>query len=70
MYYSYDRCVSYREGNINKPLIQCEYMHAMGNSEGGFMEYWDLVRKYPKFQGGFIWDFVDQSIRMKDKNGT
>jgi beta-galactosidase len=70
MYYSYDRCVSYSEGNINKPLIQCEYMHAMGNSEGGFKEYWDLVRKYPKFQGGFIWDFVDQSIRMKDKNGT
>jgi beta-galactosidase len=70
MYYPYDRCVTYSEGNINKPLIQCEYMHAMGNSEGGFKEYWDLVRKYPKYQGGFIWDFVDQSIRMKDKNGT
>lgn len=70
MYYTYERCVSYSEGTINKPLIQCEYMHAMGNSEGGFKEYWDLVRKYPKFQGGFIWDFVDQSIRMKDKNGT
>ncbi len=70
MYYPYERCVSYSEGNINKPLIQCEYMHAMGNSEGGFKEYWDLVRKYPKFQGGFIWDFVDQSIRMKDENGT
>jgi beta-galactosidase len=70
MYYPYDRCVTYSEGDINKPLIQCEYMHAMGNSEGGFKEYWDLVRKYPKFQGGFIWDFVDQSIRMKDVNGT
>ena len=52
-----------------KPLIQCEYAHAMGNSEGGFREYWDLVRKYPKYQGGFIWDFVDQSIRWKGKNG-
>jgi beta-galactosidase len=37
----------------------------MGNSGGGFKEYWDLVRKYPKFQGGFIWDFVDQGIRDK-----
>lgn len=70
MYYPYDRCVTYSEGPVDKPLIQCEYMHAMGNSEGGFKEYWDLVRKYPKFQGGFIWDFVDQSIRMKDKNGV
>ena len=45
-----------------KPLIQCEYSHAMGNSCGGFKEYWDLIRKYPKFQGGFIWDFVDQAL--------
>ncbi len=52
-----------------KPLIQCEYAHAMGNSEGGFREYWDLIRKYPKYQGGFIWDFVDQSIRWKGKDG-
>jgi beta-galactosidase len=42
----------------------------MGNSSGGFKEYWDLVRKYPKFQGGFIWDFVDQGLRAKDKNGV
>ncbi|MBR4228265.1 MAG: DUF4981 domain-containing protein [Bacteroidales bacterium] len=52
-----------------KPLIQCEYAHAMGNSEGGFKEYWDLIRKYPKYQGGFIWDFVDQSIRWTGKDG-
>lgn len=52
-----------------KPLIQCEYSHAMGNSCGGFKEYWDLVRKYPKFQGGFIWDFVDQSLHGTGKNG-
>ncbi|MCQ2221797.1 MAG: DUF4981 domain-containing protein, partial [Prevotella sp.] len=49
-----------------KPLIQCEYNHAMGNSSGGFKEYWDLVRQYPKFQGGFIWDFVDQALKGKD----
>ena len=48
-----------------KPLIQCEYGHAMGNSEGGFKEYWDLYRSLPKLQGGFVWDFVDQSIRWK-----
>ena len=45
-----------------KPLIQCEYNHTMGNSSGGLKEYWDLIRKYPKYQGGFIWDFVDQAL--------
>ena len=50
-----------------KPLIQCEYNHAMGNSGGGLKEYWDLVRKYPKFQGGFVWDFVDQALRDKKR---
>jgi beta-galactosidase len=70
MYYGYDNCIRYCEGDIKKPLIQCEYVHAMGNSEGGIKEYWDLVRKYPKYQGGFIWDFVDQSLRKFDKNGV
>lgn len=70
MYYDYRGCESYcQDSTKNKPLIQCEYAHAMGNSEGGFMEYWNLVRKYPKYQGGFIWDFVDQSIRWKGKKG-
>ncbi len=70
MYYGYDRCKKYCEDDsMTKPLIQCEYAHAMGNSEGGFKEYWDLVRKYPKYQGGFIWDFVDQSVRWTGKNG-
>lgn len=71
MYYTYDDCVKYCEDNTKtKPLIQCEYAHAMGNSEGGFKEYWDIVRKYPKYQGGFIWDFVDQSLRGKGKGGV
>lgn len=69
MYYSNDACEKYGESNAKKPLIQCEYAHAMGNSEGGFKEYWDLIRKYPNYQGGFIWDFVDQSIRWKNKEG-
>ena len=69
MYYSYESCENYSKGNVDKPLIQCEYAHAMGNSQGGFKEYWDLVRKYPKYQGGFIWDFVDQSARWYTKDG-
>ena len=81
MYYGYRQCEEYctNESGENwrthevepfdKPLIQCEYAHAMGNSEGGFREYWELVRKYPKFQGGFIWDFVDQSCRWTNAKG-
>ena len=46
-----------------RPVILCEYAHAMGNSLGGFKEYWDLFRTYPNLQGGFIWDFVDQGLR-------
>ena len=53
-----------------KPFFQCEYAHAMGNSQGNFKEYWDIIRKYPKYQGGFIWDFVDQALRKKDANGV
>jgi len=68
MYLDYERSEKYCQGNPSKPLIQCEYAHAMGNSQGGFKEYWDLIRKYPNYQGGFIWDFVDQSPRMV-KNG-
>lgn len=48
---------------MDRPFICCEYAHAMGNSEGGLKEYWDLIRKYPGFQGGFIWDFADQAIK-------
>ena len=71
MYRTHQWCEDYARDNSNpRPLIQCEYNHTMGNSSGGFKEYWDLVRKYPKFQGGFIWDFVDQGLRAKDKNGV
>lgn len=67
MYRTLEECERYLTSNPTKPLIQCEYAHAMGNSEGGFKEYWDLIRKYRAYQGGFIWDFVDQSLRWKDK---
>ena len=65
MYIGYEESESYCKSNGTKPYIQCEYAHAMGNSEGGFKEYWDLIRKYPKYQGGYIWDFVDQGLRDK-----
>ncbi len=62
MYLSHRRCEEYLKSSPARPLIQCEYSHAMGNSMGGLKEYMDLVRKYPMYQGGFIWDFVDQAL--------
>ena len=62
MYCNYENCEKYAQGENPRPLIQCEYAHAMGNSLGGFKEYWDLVRKYPAYQGGYIWDFADQGL--------
>ena len=80
MYMDYKDSENYSKGNATnykgkpvegksgvKPLIQCEYAHAMGNSMGGFKEYWDLIRKYPVYQGGYIWDFVDQGMRDNSK---
>ncbi|PSW21552.1 beta-galactosidase [Photobacterium sanctipauli] len=55
--------------NEQRPLILCEYAHAMGNSLGSFDEYWKAFRDYPRLQGGFIWDWVDQGLSKKDENG-
>lgn len=64
MYFSQKSSDEYAsKSDVKKPLIQCEYSHAMGNSSGGFKEYWDLIRKYNHYQGGFIWDFADQALR-------
>lgn len=54
---------------ITRPIVECEYAHAMGNSLGNFQEYWDLMHKYPNLIGGYIWDWIDQGLLMKDKNG-
>ena len=71
MYFSQWSSEKYSKDEKNKkPLIQCEYSHAMGNSCGGFRDYWNLVRKYPKFQGGYIWDFIDQALHKKLADGT
>ena len=63
MYASYSSMERYAQSNPTRPLIQCEYAHAMGNSMGGFEDYMDLIRQYPHLQGGCIWDFVDQAVR-------
>ncbi|MGL5431118.1 MAG: beta-galactosidase [Vibrio sp.] len=55
--------------NETRPLILCEYAHAMGNSLGSFNDYWDAFRNYPRLQGGFIWDWVDQGLSQWDENG-
>ena len=62
-------CEEYLAGNPERPLILCEYAHAMGNSMGGFKEYLDLTRKYDRYQGGFIWDFVDQGLARYEQDG-
>lgn len=60
----------YVKNDGKKPYILCEYAHAMGNSTGDIQRYWDVVRKYPSAQGGFIWDFVDQALWKTDARGT
>ena len=52
-----------------RPLIMCEYMHAMGNSLGGMSDYWELIREEPQLQGGCIWDWVDQGLRKTSEDG-
>lgn len=69
MYDTVAELVNYAESSEEKPLIQAEYAHAMGNSLGNFQEYWDAIYSYPKLQGGFIWDFVDQTLLKKDERG-
>jgi beta-galactosidase len=58
-----------RDPKNDRPLILCEYAHSMGNSTGNLQDYWDVIEKYPKLQGGFIWDWVDQGILVTDPSG-
>ncbi len=67
--YCEDYCKNLKDQKFQRPLIQCEYAHSMGNSLGGFKEYWDLIRKYQTYQGGFIWDFADQALAWQDEQG-
>src|SRR5699024_2625647 len=70
MYAKPEEIEEYLESNPTKPFITCEYMHAMGNSVGGMKKYTDLEDKYPMYQGGFIWDYIDQGIIKQDRNGN
>ena len=69
MYHTAEWCENYVTNNPPIPLIQCEYAHAMGNAGGSALKrHWELVQKYPSYQGGFIWDFADQGLVGKDGN--
>jgi beta-galactosidase len=70
MYAKSQEVEEYLSSNPKKPYINCEYMHAMGNSCGGMKLYTDLEDKYPMYQGGFIWDYIDQAILREDSNGN
>ncbi|MCQ2327539.1 MAG: hypothetical protein MJZ71_08260 [Bacteroidales bacterium] len=68
MYPSVDYLSEYALTNPERPYIMVEYAHAMGNSVGGLKDYWDTINKYPVLQGGFIWDWKDQTFMKKDEN--
>jgi beta-galactosidase len=69
MYPGFEHLETYALGDDPRPLIMCEYAHAMGNSVGNFTDYWEIIERYPKLQGGFIWDWVDQGIRKVTERG-
>jgi beta-galactosidase len=71
MYARIDYMVKYAQNpNNDRPLIQCEYAHAMGNSVGNLQDYWDAIESYPILQGGFIWDWVDQGLVKTNELGV
>lgn len=70
MYASIQRIENYAKKYTDRPLILCEYAHAMGNSTGNLQDYWDVIEKYDQLQGGFIWDWVDQGLAETDKEGN
>lgn len=69
MYPKPEYLIEHGKSDSDKPSIMIEYAHAMGNSVGNLQDYWDIIEKYSNLQGGFIWDWVDQSLEYKDKNG-
>ncbi len=69
MYTSVENIEAFLRDNPGKPMICCEYTHAMGNSCGGMHKYTDLAEREPRYQGGFIWDYIDQTIAKKDRYG-
>lgn len=71
MYPTPEKIAEYGEKKEDpRPLIMCEYAHAMGNSVGNFADYWKHIRRYPNLQGGFVWDWVDQGLLKEKEDGT
>ena len=69
MYPPMERLVEYAQTNPERPAIMIEYCHAMGNSVGNLQDYWNQIEQYPSLQGGFIWDWVDQSLEYTNEDG-
>ena len=69
MYPPIEKLVNYAESAPSRPAIMIEYCHAMGNSVGNMQDYWDIIEEYPVLQGGFIWDWVDQSLEYTNEKG-
>ena len=69
MYPKPEYLINHGKSDSDKPSIIIEYAHAMGNSVGNLQDYWDIIETYPNLQGGYIWDWVDQSLEYKDENG-
>lgn len=69
MYMPIHQMEAYAKRNPYRPLILCEYAHAMGNSVGNLQDYWDVIEKYRALQGGFIWDWVDQGLQKTTTDG-
>lgn len=69
MYATANSIVKYAKSNPDRPMILCEYSHAMGNSNGGLFKYWEAFREYDQLQGGFIWDWVDQGLKKTTAAG-
>ncbi len=69
MYDRIPKIKAYATDNPERPLILCEYAHAMGNSVGNLQEYWDVIESYEALQGGFIWDWVDQGLQAQTSTG-
>jgi beta-galactosidase len=73
MYPAIDRIIEWATDKLHpdrsRPLIMCEYSHAMGNSNGSLADYWDAFERHPGLQGGFIWEWVDHGLKQKTKEG-
>ena len=70
MYARTDQMIAFHAQDTTRPIILCEYAHAMGNSLGNLQDYWDVIEAYPRMQGGFIWDWVDQGLKKTTDDGT